>query len=110
MAIYSNEEDPNITQGVQIRYSESEFIKFFESLVMKRFGTIGAINKFIHNELGFNPELEESQGDEDFEEADNRLVSNCTVNREDLCYLDIYYLLDNKKQLYITEVGYDFST
>lgn len=113
MAIYSEDEDPNIAiaQGVQIKYSESEFKEVFNTLRTKRFLKIKDLNHFILNRLGFNPKFEKKKIEcEDDFELDNRLISNCTVNGEDLCYLDVYYLTDNLKQMYVTEVQYDFST
>lgn len=112
MAIYSEDEDPNIAtaQGVQIKYSESEFKAFFESMVMKRFENVKEINNFILNGLGFNPDLELRNPEKDEQHLDNQLISNCTVNGEDLCYLDVYYLIDNGNRMYITEVSYDFAT
>jgi len=100
---------------VETEFDKSEFIKVFEGLVMSRFQTIEEINKLIQDKLGFNPNLEkkvlDSEMHEDWEhELDNSLISNCTVDGEDLCFLDIYYLIDNANRMYITEVGYDFAT
>lgn len=82
-----------------------------ESMVMNRFDTISEINNFIYNNTGIKIFLEEhSENESDVAEGyDERLISNLTVNDEDLCYIDVYYIKDNGGKMYITEVGLDFN-
>lgn len=91
--------------------AQKKFISHLESMVMKRFDTLEEINLYIKEVLGYSPELQEQTRDEDILQLDNCLVSNCTdVKDEDYCYIDVYYLITNANQFFISEVGYDFST
>lgn len=92
---------------VKIQFDVEMFKSVINELPMMRFDNVIQLNTYISDKLNFNPKLLDGEPLEDY---DDRLVSNCTVNDYDLCYLDIYYIVDNKNRYFITEVSMDFST
>lgn len=95
---------------IKIKLDRKAFINNVEKLVLRRFDTVSEIDNTLYNLLGIKVFLQPKTRDEFEEEYDFCLMSNCEVNGEDLCWLDIYYLKDNGGKMIITEVGYDFNT
>ena len=97
---------------LDLKLDKKAFVSFMEILVMNRFQTVSEINNYIWNKTGIKIFFEKhSDNDSEILEGyDERLISNLTINDEDLCYIDIYYLKDNSNQFYITEVALDFNT
>lgn len=95
---------------IKIKLDRKDFINNVEKLVLRRFNTVSEIDNTLYNLLGIKVFLQPKTRDEFEEEYDFCLISNCEVNGEDLCFLDIYYLKDNGGKMIITEVGYDFNT
>ena len=84
---------------------QKQFTSYMESLVGYRFTKIDDINDLIEDNFGFNPNLvKKNRSKEEDEYFDYVLESSCTIGGKDYCYLDIYYLNDNKGNLYITEI------
>ena len=81
-----------------------QFTDFLENLLHDRFQDIQQINNNIGNFLGFNISLElRAQDNTDFQ-----LLANFSLGKEKLdLYLDLYYILDRQKNIYITEYGLD---
>lgn len=96
-------------KAVEIKLDRQTFINNVEKLVLRRFDTVSEINDSLHNLLGISVSLQPKTRDEFEGEYDFCLISNCEVNGEELCWLDIYYLKDNGGKMIITEVGYDFN-
>lgn len=90
---------------------KSDYIEKFESLVNKRFETLEKLEKYLIKE--FKPinelklEFSYNNYEKDFPHDWNIL---CLIENIDIyCDLDIYFLYDRYQNLYITEVGYEFS-
>lgn len=96
--------------ALEIKLDKKTFINNIEKLVLRRYSNIKDINYDIYDLIGIKVLLEHKTRHEEEQEYDYCLMSNCDVNNEDLCFLDIYYLKDNGGQMLITEVGYDFNT
>lgn len=97
---------------LEIKFNQREFNRQMESLVGCRRKSVREIEDLIEHKTSLKISLVLSDNNRtDKEEGyDERLVSNCTLNGEDLCYLDIYFLKDNSNQFYITEISTDFNT
>lgn len=97
---------------IDIKFDFKRFNNQIEGLVGNRFNTLLELQDYIKLKTNLCVKLQLSECNEDdlLEGYDERIVSNCTVNGYDLCYLDIYYLKDNSGKFYITEVCTDFNT
>lgn len=107
-----NKTDFKIKVVSEIKFNQREFDKQIKSLVGCRRSKIKDIEALIEDKtnLKISLVLSDNNKTDKKEGYDERLVSNCTLNGEDLCYLDIYFLKDNSNQYYITEVSTDFNT
>lgn len=98
---------------IKIELDKKEFTTSMESLVGQRFKNFEEIDNRIYNKTGIKVKLdydEQWNEEERLEGYDYCLKTNTTVNDEDLCYLDVYFIRDNSNQYYITEVSLDFNT
>lgn len=97
---------------VEIKFNEKMFVQNIESIVGSRFKNVEDIEEEVFLKTRLRVKLDEidSIQDEILEGYDNRLISNCELDGEELCYLDMYFIRDNSKKYYITEVGFDFNT
>lgn len=97
---------------VEIKFNEKMFVQNMEGIVGMRFKNVEDIEEEVFLKTGLRVKLDEfgSNREEILEGCDERLISNCELNGEELCYLDIYFIRDNSKKYYVTEVGFDFNT
>lgn len=97
---------------VEIKFNEKMFVQNMEGIVGMRFKNVEDIEEEVFLKTGLRVKLDEfsSNQEEILEGCDERLISNCELNGEELCYLDIYFIRDNSKKYYVTEVGFDFNT
>lgn len=97
---------------VEIKFNEKMFAQNMEGIVGMRFKNVEDIEEEVFLKTGLRVKLDEfsSNQEEILEGYDERLISNCELNGEELCYLDIYFIRDNSKKYYVTEVGFDFNT
>ena len=84
--------------------TERNLILYLESLVMKRF-TIEGLKEELEKKLEKEIVLELIESDNDT--IDYNLIFNYE-NEYIFCDVDIYYAITRAKELYITEVGYEF--
>lgn len=97
---------------VEIKFNEKMFVQNMESIVGMRFKNVEDVEEEVFLKTGLRVKLDENDSNQDdiLEGYDEKLISNCELNGEELCFLDIYFIKDNSKNYYITEVGYDFHT
>lgn len=95
--------------------TQIEVIEFLEDLVGRRF-SMETLNKAINNFFGQEVELENVsfENDEDDELPDFNIMFNIEDGTDKSGYYDIYMLPMRRKgfdgsDMYITEVGYEFS-
>jgi hypothetical protein len=91
--------------------NDIENIKFetaketIDAIIGKRFSDITDLNIYVTDMLGFKFEAnEQSNSKEDSEDIGSDYCLLAGIN-EDWGYVDIYYLLDNKGRMLITEVN-----
>lgn len=97
---------------VEIKFNEKMFVQNMEGIVGRRFKNVEDVEEEVFLKTGLRVKLDEldSNQDEILEGYDERLISNCELNGEELCFLDIYFIKDNSKNYYVTEVAFDFNT
>ena len=98
---------------LELKFNKQQFTNFMESLVLRRFANFKEIEDEVYNKTGILIELyfdERWNEEERLEGYDYCLKSNLTVNDEDLCYIDVYFIRDNSNQTLITEINLDFNT
>ena len=77
------------------------FRSFLKGLVLTRIESVEKLEKDLSHCLGFKIVLEEATPILDY-----RFIINLDLEDKDL-YVDIYYLLDSKNNLFITEFSLD---
>lgn len=98
---------------LKIKLDKKAFSNYMENLVGRRYENSEKIERDIYDntnikiKLDFDEIWNEEERSEDY---DYCLKSNLTVNDEDLCYVDIYFIKDNGGRMYITEINLDFNT
>lgn len=97
---------------VEIIFNEKMFVQNIKGIVGRRFKNVADVEEEVFLKTRLRIKLNEysENGDEVLEGYDERLISNCELNGEELCYLDIYFIRDNSKNYYVTEVEFDFHT
>lgn len=97
---------------VEIIFNEKMFVQNMEGIVGMRFKYVEDVEEEVFLKTGLRVKLDEldSNQDEILEGYDERLISNCELNGEELCFLDIYFIKDNSNNYYVTEVTFDFNT
>lgn len=97
---------------VEIKFNEKMFVQNMVGIVGMRFKNVEDVEEEVFLKTGLRIKLYEysENGDEILEGYDERLLSNCELNGEELCFLDIYFIRDNSKNYYVTELAFDFNT
>jgi hypothetical protein len=95
----------NITM-LEINLDQDKFLKFLRSLTLQRFSTLESLKDYFYNKTSIKVILEKNENNEN--SGDFSLIDNCTVNGEDLCYITLFYIIDNKGCILITDYYYDF--
>lgn len=91
---------------LEINLNQVEFLKFLKSLTLRRFPSLDSLKDYFYNKTSIKVILEEGEKDEN--SGDFTFIDNCTVNGEDLCFIDLSYVIDNKHCILITDYKYEF--
>jgi hypothetical protein len=91
---------------LEINLDQDKFLEFLRSLKLQRFSTLESLKEYFYNKTSIKVIFEE--GEKQSDTGDFSFSDNCTVNDEDLCYIDLFYVLDNCGAILITDYYYEF--
>ena len=91
---------------LEINLDQDKFLRFVKSLKLIRFTTLENLKEYFYDETSIRVKLEE--GEVNSVTGDFCFSDNCTVNEQDLCQLDLFYVIDNKGYILITDYYYEF--
>jgi hypothetical protein len=90
---------------LEIKLDQDKFLEFLRSLTLRRFSSLESLKDHFYDKTSIKVILEEGEKDEN--SGDFTFIDNCTVNGEDLCFIDLSYVIDNKHCILITDYKYE---
>lgn len=88
-----------------------QFTTFLEKLVSKRFKDTVELKNFIKECTNLViGNFDYQSGGERLPQCDFSITSSVKLAKDDYCDFTLFYLFDNAKKMYITEVSYDFTS
>lgn len=91
---------------LEIKINQNDFSKFLKSLIGGRFANYQELEKIVYERTKLKAVFGEIQNHSDTDDFTWNWF--CNVNGVDLFYVELYYILDNKENIYITDYICEF--